>query len=238
MQIGLNWRTLLLGSLLCVVAAASMPYASLKLGMGVDLAYAGMFLAAALLKQRSAGAKLANELNVIQAMIGAVGGVGFMCVILAAFYYIDVVFKRDIGFNLAWWQIAIWVLISANLGISMGAIPRRIILNDKTLPWPTGKAVASIAETLSDPRATESVRKRRHVLTISTMIAGFISFLKDGLGVITPMVGNARIGLVLSPELMAIGSACWSRSPSASRVSSESGSSLSSGRLWRPWGRS
>lgn len=201
----LHWRTLLLGSLLCIVAAASMPYASLKLGMGVDLGFAGMFLAAALLGRRLRGSALANELNVIQAMIGAVGGVGFMCVILAAFFYIQVVFERDIGFNLAWWQIALWVLVSANLGIFMGAIPRRMILNDKTLPWPTGEAVRSVAETLSDPRATDDVRKRRKVLTVTTMVAGFFSFLKDGLHVVTPMVGNARVGMMFSPELLAIG---------------------------------
>jgi len=204
-NLGLNWRTILLGGFLCIIAGASMPYAALKLGMGVDLGFAGMFLAAAVIGRRVTGTALANQLNIIQAMIGVVGGVGFMCVILAAFYYIQNVFETDIGFHPTWWQIAVWVMISANLGVFMGAWPRRMILNDVTLPWPTAQAVVSVAETLSDPQATEAVHQRRRVLTVSTLVASFLSLLKDGLGVVTPIVGNARTNMVLSPELMAVG---------------------------------
>lgn len=201
----LNWRLLLLGAFLCAVAAVATPYVVLKLGMSVDLTYGGMFLAAAMFGRRVKGKELAIELNIIQTMIGVVSGVGFMCVVLAAYFYIQNVFGRNIGFNPAWWQVFLWLLVSANLGVFMGALPRRTILNDATLPWPTGKAVLSVAETLTDAQASATNALRRTVLTVTTAVAGFLTFLKDGLGVITPMVANPATKMMFSLELAAIG---------------------------------
>ena len=148
----LPWRLVLLGGFICALAAAATPYVTLKLGLSVDLSFGGMFLAAALLGKHTRDRKdFAIQLNIIQTMINAVTGVGFMCVILSAFYYIQSVFERDIGFNPAWWQISVWVFLSANLGLFMGALPRRMILDDASLPWPSGVAVVSVAETLTDP---------------------------------------------------------------------------------------
>ncbi|GEM_PF-674416 len=202
----LNWRLLLLGAFICAIAAAATPYVVLKLGMSVDLSFGGMFLAAALLGRYARDSKkLAIELNIIQTMINAVSGVGFMCVILAAFYYIQVVFHRNIGFSPAWWQISLWLLVSANLGVFMGALPRRMILNDASLPWPGGRAVLGVIDPLTDPAATEMTARRRTVLTVSTAVAGFLTFLKDGLGVITPMMGNESLKMMFGLELAAIG---------------------------------
>lgn len=201
----LNWRVLLLGIILCALAAAATPYVTLKLGQSVDLTLGGMFLAAFLLGKRYHGRDLAIQLNIIQAMIGLVSGIAFMVVILAAFYYIQTVFDRDIGFNPTFWQMFVWLLVSANLGIFMGILPRQAILKDRTLPWPGSKATLSIAQTLTDPKATETTKLRRDVLTICTAVAGFLTFLRDSLGVITPIVGNAALNMSLGLEMAALG---------------------------------
>lgn len=202
----LHWRLLLLGSLLCAFAAAATPYVTLKLGMSVDLTYGGMFIAASLLARHATDKKhLAIELNIIQTMINTVSGIGFMVVILSAFFYIQVVFGRDIGFNPTWWQTFIWLAVSAVLGIFMGVWPRRMILKDKMLPWPTARAVLSVAETLTDPEVTALTERRRDVLKVSTAVAGFFTLLKDGLGVITPMVGNAALKMSFGLEFAALG---------------------------------
>ncbi len=196
----LNWRLILFGYVICAIAAAATPYVTLKLGMSVDLSFGGMFLGAVVLGRHAKGKQLAIERN-----IGVVSGVGFMCVILAAFFYIQNVFGRNIGFHPTWWQLFLWLLVSANLGVFMGALPRRMILADASLPWPTGKAVLSVAETLTDEKATETTRLRRAVLTVTTAAAGFLTFLKDGLGVITPMVGDASLKMMFGMEFAAIG---------------------------------
>lgn len=202
----LHWRLLLLGAFICAIAAAATPYVVLKLGMSVDLTYGGMFLAAVVLGRYATNNKqLAIELNIIQTMINVVIGIGFMVVILAAFFYIQNVFGRNIGFSPTWWQMFLFLLVSAVLGVFMGVWPRRAILNDKTLPWPTGQAVLSVAKTLTDSAATEATKHRRNVLTMSTAVAGFFTFLKDGLGVITPMVGNGALKMAFSLEFAAIG---------------------------------
>ena len=201
----LNWKLVLLGSLLCAIAAAATPYVTLKLGQSVDLTMGGMFLAAFALSKGTTGKELAIQLNIIQTMIGVVSGIAFMVVILAAFYYIQVVFNRDIGFNPTTMQMFIWLLVSANLGVFMGIFPRSAILKDRTLPWPASKATLSVAQTLTDPNATATTKRRRDVLTISTGVAGFFTFLRDGLGVIPPLVGNAALNMTLGLEFAAIG---------------------------------
>ena len=183
-ETGLDLRTVLLGCLLCAVAAAATPYVTLKLGQSVDLTMGGMFLAAFALGKRMKGRALAVQLNLIQSMIGMVSGIAFMVVILAAFFYIKALTGRDIGFHPTSWQMFIWLVVSANLGVFMGILPRSAILKDRKLPWPTSRATLSIAQTLTDPSATESTRARRDLLTTTTGVAGFLTFLRDGLGVI------------------------------------------------------
>ena len=201
----LNARTVILGCLLCALAAAATPYVTLKLGQSVDLTLGGMFLAAFVLGKRMKGRELAVQLNLIQSMIGMVSGIAFMVVILAAFFYIKALTGRDIGFHPSSLQMFLWLVVSANLGVFMGIVPRSSILKDRKLPWPTSRATLSIAQTLTDPSASESTKARREVLTTTTGVAGFLTFLRDGLGVITPVVGNAALNLALGMELAAFG---------------------------------
>jgi hypothetical protein len=204
----LNWRLLLLGGLLCAVAAAATPYVTLKLGQSVDLTIGGMFLAAFVLGKRMQGQELAVELNIIQTMIGLVSSIAFMVVILAAFYYIQngtIGPVRDIGFNLTTWQMFLWLLVSANLGVFMGIFPRGSILKDHSIPWPGSKATLSVAQTLTDPKANAVTKTKRDVLMVSTGVAGFLTFLRDGLGVISPIVGNPALNIALGPEFAAMG---------------------------------
>ncbi|HNV70365.1 MAG TPA: OPT/YSL family transporter, partial [Candidatus Ozemobacteraceae bacterium] len=201
----LNWRLLVIGAFLCVIATAATPYVTLKLGQSVDLTMGGMFLAAYILANRMSSKELAIELNIIQTMIGMVQGIAFMVVILAAFFYIQTVFGRDIGFAPSYWQMVIWLFISANLGVFMGVVPRNSILKDRSLPWPASKAVLSVAQTLTDPEATTTTKIRRDVLTTSTGISGFLVFLRDGLGVIPSIVGNAALNMAVGLEMAALG---------------------------------
>jgi len=84
-------------------------------------------------------------------------------------------------------------------------VPRHSILKDRKLPWPSSVATLSIAKTLTDPNATASTKVRRDVLTVTTGVAGFLTFLRDGLGVITPIVGNAALNMTFGLEMAAIG---------------------------------
>jgi uncharacterized oligopeptide transporter (OPT) family protein len=181
---------------------------TLKLGQSVDLTIGGMFLAAYVLGKRMQGQELAIELNIIQTMIGLVSSIAFMVVILAAFYYIQngtIGPVRDIGFNLTTWQMFLWLFVSANLGVFMGILPRSSILKDHSLPWPASKATLSVAQTLTDPKANATTKTKRDVLMVSTGVAGFLTFLRDGLGVLSPIVGNPVLNIALGPEFAAFG---------------------------------
>lgn len=200
-----NWKVMIIAFFLCALASAATPYVTLKLGQSVDLTIAGMFLVAYLFAHKINSKELAIQLNITQAMIGMVSSIAFMVVILSAFYYIKVMFNRDVNFDLSTLQMFLWLVVSANLGIFMGVLPRSTILKDKSLPWPSSRATLVVAKTLSDPEAGAINKKKRSVLMLSTAGAGFLTFLRDGFGVIQPVVGNPSLNIALSAEFAAFG---------------------------------
>jgi hypothetical protein len=62
-----------------------------------------------------------------------------------------------------------------------------------------------VAQTLSDPNASEITKKRKNMLMISTGSSGFLTFLRDGMGVLQPVVGNQSLNIALGPEFAAFG---------------------------------
>ena len=201
----LNWKVMIVGALLCAIAAGATPYVTLKLGQSVDLTIGGMFLIAYLFSHKMQSRELAVQLNIVQTMIGVVSGIAFMVVILAAFYYVKTIFQRDVNFDLSVWQMFLWLIVSANLGIFMGIFPRSSILKDYTLPWPASKATLSVAQTLTDPHQSEKTKIKRNILLTSTGISGFLTFLRDSLGVMQPVVANQSLNIALGPEFAAFG---------------------------------
>ena len=53
-----------------------------------------------------------------------------------------------------------------------------------------GQQGPQAAQTLTDPKATATTKTKRDVLMVSTGAAGFLTFLRDLAGVISPIVGN------------------------------------------------
>ena len=200
----LHWRLLLLGGICCIMATAATPYATLKLGQSVDLSFGAMFVAAALWAKRVQGKELAVELNILQSMIGTVSGVAFMVVIMAAFYYVRA-FGYNIDFNPTWWQVCIMLILTSNIGVFMGIWPRTVMLKDRSLPWPASQGTLTVVKTLADSATSAVTKRKRDILMVSTAFAGFLTFLKDGLGVITSMVANPALNLSFSLEFMAVG---------------------------------
>jgi uncharacterized oligopeptide transporter (OPT) family protein len=201
----LDGRLVALGVLICAFAAAAGPYITLKLGLGLDLSMAGMFLAAAVLGGRTAPKELAVKLNLIQTMVGAAGSMAFMVVILAAFYYVQSEFKQDIDWNPAWWQLSVWLAISASLGVFMGALLRSFILSDRSLPWPSGRVGKSVIETLANPEVTESVGKRRKMLWSGLGASGFVVFLRDAFHIAPHLTGTKALAISLAFDPAIIG---------------------------------
>ena len=193
-------RLLIIGGLLCALGAVAAPYMTLKLGLGVDLAMAAVFLGGALLGGERRGRALAVQLNLIQTMTSAATGVAFMVVILAAFHYIQSVFGRDIGFNPSWWQLSLWLMVSSSLGLFLGALLRRAVLDDPSLPWPTARAAKSVIDTLSDEEGGEVLERRRTALTLSTALSALVTYLRDAFGVIPHATGNAHLAVSLGVE--------------------------------------
>ena len=196
-------RLLLTGGLLCALGAVAAPYMTLKLGLGVDLSMAAVFFGGALLGGERRGRGLAVQLNLIQTMTSAATGVAFMVVILAAFHYIQSVFGRDIGFSPSWWQLSLWLMVSSSLGLFLGALLRRAVLDDPSLPWPTARAAQSVIDTLSREEGGEGgaqVGRRREALTVSAALSALVTYLRDAFGVIPHATGNAHLAVSLGVE--------------------------------------
>lgn len=198
----IDGRMLLLSILLCAFAAAATPYIVLKLGMSTDLTFGAVFLGGTVLSHLK-GRELGIQLNLLQTMVNTTTGIGFMCVILGAFHLIQQ--DQDIGFHLAWWQISVWTLLSSLLGVFLGAMVRRFVLDDTTLTWPTGMAMSGLLGTLTAEDAAEKEGNQRKVLLTGTWVTALLTYLRDGFGVLPTFVGNPAINLALGVEFMALG---------------------------------
>lgn len=198
---------LLICAVICAVATIATPYAVLKLGMSVDMSIMGMMIVAATMARSTKSRQdQAITLNITQTMVNVVQGIGFMVVILGAFYWIQKMTGRDeLALNLPWWQIGIWLSFSASLGVFMGVLPRRLILDDTTLPWPSAQAVIGVTKALVDPDQSKTVREQRRALGFGTVFAGIVTFLRDGKGLISSITLNGLLNVSLSLDFIGIG---------------------------------
>lgn len=191
---------------LSAIATAATPYAVLKMGMSVDLSTFGLFAIALMYAGARSQGDTAVRLNVFQSAVGVVQGMAFMVVILAAFKLIpEMSGQPDLALNLSWWQIAVWMFFSAGLGM-FATIPwRKAVLNDRSLPWPTGKASVAVLRTLSDEESAGIAAENRKALWTGAGIGAFTGFLRDAIGVLPPVVGNAVVNLSVMVDFTGFG---------------------------------
>jgi uncharacterized oligopeptide transporter (OPT) family protein len=102
----------------------------------------------------------------------------FMCVVMAAFGYLDVNESVDVRVHITPWETFTWLCCSGAIGVFFSAMFRRYFVDDPEMIFADGVAAAETINVLDQGTAAGS---KFRVLGISAAIGVVVSFLRDGL---------------------------------------------------------
>jgi OPT family oligopeptide transporter len=179
----LTWRAVGMGGLLGAVMAVSNLYTTLKLGWAFGVAITACVLSYAiwngLVALGVAKTKMSIlENNCMQSTASAAGYStgGTLATAVGAMLLIT----GDEG-RLGWFPVAVWVALTAALGVFLAIPMKRQMINSEQLPFPSGIAAAETLRSLY-AQGRESLLKARAL--ISALVAGIVVALIRSFGVI------------------------------------------------------
>lgn len=199
----LTWQAVLGAFPVSALVAFSYPYIVLKLGMGPDVSLLSAFLGALFLCGAARKTRGRNSLmnNVIQTAGTSASSIAFICVVAAAFGYLDQNRSVNIHVDLTSWQIFTWLICSGGIGVLFIPLFRRYFLDDPTMIFPDGVAAAETIATLDNAGA----RDRLAVLVGGTAAGAASSLLDDGFGIFRPTYFARRFGVGIDWNLHSVG---------------------------------
>lgn len=172
----LTIRSALTGFFLGGALAATNLYVAAKTGITLGVGLTSVILAFALFKGLTRlGAKdfTILENNAMQSIATAAG---YMTTPLAASLC---AYMMVTGRIIPWWQMLVWMVVVALLGVLVAFPLKRRFINEDQLPFPEGRAAGVLLDAIYTDDAGAGVYKAR-VLGIAGGIAAFYQFICGG----------------------------------------------------------
>src|SRR5438067_8110962 len=140
----LTWQSITGAFLISSLVAGSFPYVVLNLGMGQNISVVSAFLGAIYLNVTAWKTRGNNRLlnNIIQTAGSSAAGTAFMCVIAAAFGFLDQNEVANIHMQISPWAMFTWLSCSGMIGVVFTALFRRHFLDDPKMIFADGVAAA------------------------------------------------------------------------------------------------
>lgn len=202
----LTVRAVLLGAGIGLVMCLSNLYAGLKVGLIFGVAVTAGLLAHSthgLLRRFTRGAPLSElETNTAQTVASSAGYAtgGALVSVNAAYLLVT-------GHHPPGWTLLLWTLFLSALGVFFAVPLKRQLIDRERLPFPTGTAAAVTVRALH--AAGGDSRKRTRALGLGGLVAGLVTFARDGLGrlpYLVPFPGMpGTLGFGLETSLLASG---------------------------------
>lgn len=188
----LTFRSLILAAAGSIVIAGSSCYVALRMGA---LPWPTIFVAVlsmAILKPFGASLREINVAHTGMSAGGLVaGGLAFT---------IPGVWMADPHSNLGVGIVAVAALVGASLGVVFTGLLRKHFVEDLNLPFPMGVAAAQTLQ------AGDQGGSKGSTLFASCGFSGVVAYLRDGAGVIPPLLGKGPLFSVwISPMAIGIG---------------------------------
>ncbi len=188
----LTFRSLLLAAAGSILIAGSSTYVALRMGA---LPWPTIFVAVlsmAILKPFGASIR---EINVAHTGMSAGGLVaGGLAFTIPGIWMADP--HSDLGVGL----VAVAAIVGASLGIAFSGLLRKHFIEDLNLPFPMGVAAAQTLQ------AGDQGGTKASTLFASCGFSGVVAYLRDGAGVIPPLLGKGPLFSVwVSPMAVGIG---------------------------------
>ena len=174
----LTLRSALTGFILGGVLAATALYIGAKTGVGIGVGLTSVILAFAMFKLLSQAGLAADftvlENNCTQSIATAAGYmVSPLIASLSAFMLIS-------GKIIPWWQMMIWMVIVAVLGVLIAFPMKRRFINEDQLPFPEGRACGVVLDSLYTGEASVGMYKAR-LLGMTAVYTGLYQMIiSDG----------------------------------------------------------
>ncbi len=196
----ITFKAFVLGIVLAIILASANAYLGLKAGTTISASIPAAIISMGILRFFRHPNMLEN--NIVQTAASAgealVAGMIFILPALLVLHYWK---------NFHYWTCALLALSGGGFGVLFSIPIRRIMLNDKVLPFPEGVAIGNVL------KVSDSASAGMKYLVSGGAVGGIIGFAQDGLQILAGdflkffQSGDAIIGygLGFSPAVFAAG---------------------------------
>lgn len=175
----LTWQSVVGAFVISALVASSYPYVVLKLGLGPNVSVVAAFLGAVFLNFTAFRTRGHNRLanNIIQTAATSASSTAFLCVVAAAFGYLDRNETVDIHLHIAPWQMFTWLTCSGMIGVVFTVLFRKHFLDDPKLVFADGVAAAETILVLDSHQDTD---RKAYALALAALASAAIDWLREG----------------------------------------------------------
>jgi OPT family oligopeptide transporter len=174
----LTLRSALTGFLLGGVLAATALYIGAKTGISIGVGLTSVILSFAIFRSLH-GAGLAKDMTILenncaQSIATAAGYMtGPLISSLAAYMLVT-------GVVIPWWQMMVWLVVIALIGVLVAFPMKRRFINDEQLPFPEGRASGVVLDALYTGAAGAGMFKARLLGVVALGTAVWQALVSDG----------------------------------------------------------
>jgi uncharacterized oligopeptide transporter (OPT) family protein len=174
----LSWRSGLTGFLLGGILSATAMYIGAKTGISIGVNLISVILAFGLFKALE-NAGIANNFTVLEnnCTQSIATSAGYMTMPLVACLPAYMMITKIIP---NWWQMLIWMVIIAILGVLLAFPLKRRFINEDQLPFPEGNACGVVLDTLYNGDAGSGIFKAKLLAKVGLWTAALQVILSDG----------------------------------------------------------
>ncbi|MFZ6817177.1 OPT family oligopeptide transporter [Undibacterium sp. Ji22W] len=174
----LSWRSGLTGFLLGGILSATAMYIGAKTGISIGVNLISVILAFGIFKALD-NAGIAKNFTILEnnCTQSIATSAGYMTMPLVACLPAYMMITSTIP---SWWQMLIWMVIIAILGVLLAFPLKRRFINEDQLPFPEGNACGVVLDTLYTGDADSGIFKAKLLAKVGLWTAALQIILSDG----------------------------------------------------------
>lgn len=180
----ITWQSVVGACLVSSLVAGSYPYIVLKLGFGPNASVVSAFLGAMFLNLTAFNTRGRNRFlnNIIQTAGTSAASTAFMCVVAAAFGYLDRNDTVVMHLRIGPWPMFAWLTCSGMIGVVFTVLFRMYFLNDSKMVFASGVAAAETIEVLDSH--WHQARQKIRVLGMAAVTSAGVNWLREGMSLL------------------------------------------------------
>jgi uncharacterized oligopeptide transporter (OPT) family protein len=198
----ITWQSIVGAIFVSTVISMAYPYIVLKLGMGPNVSVLAAFLGALFLSvtARRTRGQNAFQNNIIQSAATSAASTAFMCIVAAAFGYLEMNESVDLKLVITPWEMFTWLSCSGAIGVLVTVVFRRYFVDDPEMIFADGVAAAETIIVLD-----HGAGNRLKVLGSGAGIGVIVAFLRDGLNKLATLGFAMRYSVGFEWSVLSIG---------------------------------